>query len=271
MIKPVSLWNFIHECALSDAEYIGRVCLALTGKEVEFTRAERIQYAMIAKDNADMDERISVKKAADRERKRAWREKELEKERGRTRTDADDGGQLVTDAEGADSASSSIHPSVHPSVRPSIPPEDNNVSVSVPRARTSNLPTESQVVTVAKSAMMVPENYARWWYREMVGRGWANTDGSTVDGSNWRPTLKAWYKRATPAELAEAKEIAEKTPKARTTKAEDWTLCIERCANAKPDPATGTCRCARGFIVPPNLRPNHQPPEECYGFKTIQQ
>ena len=271
MIKPVSLWNFIHECDISDAEYIGRVCLALAGKEVEFTRAERIQYAMIAKDNADMDERISVKKAADRERKRAWREKESEKERGRTRTDADDGGQPVTDAEGADSASSSIHPSVRPSVRPSIPPEDNNVSVSVPRARTSTLPTESQVVTVAKSAMMVPEHYARWWYREMVGRGWANTDGSTVDGSNWRPTLKAWYKRATPAELAEAKEVAEKTPKARTTKAEDWTLCIERCANAKPDPATGTCRCARGCIVPPNLRPNPQPPEQCSGFKTIQQ
>lgn len=267
MIKPVSLWNFIHECDLSDAEYIGRVCIALTGKEVEFTRAERIQYAMIAKDNADMDERISVKKAADRERKRAWREKESEKERGRTRTDADIVGQTVKDAEGADSASSSIHPSVRPSVRP----EDNNVSVSIPRARKSNLPTESQVVSVAKSAMMVPEHYARWWYREMVGRGWANTDGSTVDGSNWRPTLKAWYKRATPAELAEAKDLVEKTPKSRTTKAEDWTLCIERCANANQDPRTGTCRCSRGCIVPPNLLPNPQPPEQCTGFKTIQQ
>ena len=267
MIKPVSLWNFLHECDLSDAEYIGRVCLALTGKEVEFTRAERIQYAMIAKDNADMDERISVKKAADRERKRAWREKESEKERGRTRTDADIVGQTVNDAEGADSASSSIHPSV----RPSVHPEDNNVSVSVPRARKSNLPTESQVVSVAKSAMMVPEHYARWWYRETVGRGWAHTDGSTVDGSNWRPTLKAWYKRATPAELAEAKDLVEKTPKSRTTKAEDWTLCIERCANANQDPRTGTCRCSRGCIVPPNLLPNPQPPEQCTGFKTIQQ
>ena len=267
MIKPVSLWNFLHECDLADAEYIGRVCLALTGKEVEFSRAERIQYAMIAKDNADMDERISVKKAADRERKRAWREKESEKERGRTRTDADIVGQTVKDAEGADSASSSIHPSV----RPSVHPEDNNVSVSVPRARKSNLPTESQVVSVAKSAMMVPEHYARWWYREMVGRGWANTDGSTVDGSNWRPTLKAWYKRATPAELAEAKDLVEKTPKSRTTKAEDWTLCIERCANANQDPRTGTCRCSRGCIVPPNLLPNPQPPEQCTGFKTIQQ
>lgn len=140
--------------------------------------------------------------------------------------------------------------------------KEKNEGVSEPHTRA--LPTESQVVTVAKSVMMVPEHYARWWYREMVGRGWANTDGSTIDGSNWRPTLKAWYKRATPAELAEAKEIADKAPKTRTTKAEDWTLCLERCANCNGN------GCKRGFKVPPDKNPMRStPPEECPSFTAL--
>ena len=119
MIKPTSLWNFIHECELGDAEYIGRICLALAGKpDIPFTRAEKIQLLAIRKDNLDMDERIEESRERDRKRKaeaKARRNGEIPPDshgiprnptdrRGRTRIPR----RLV----------SSVRPSLRPSVRP---------------------------------------------------------------------------------------------------------------------------------------------------------
>ena len=109
--------------------------------------------------------------------------------------------------------------------------------------------------------MGVPEAFARWWYREMTARDWTNTDGSPIGNRNWRPTLKAWFNRATPEELAEVKRQAEVKPKVATYKPEDWLLCAERCA------AFASGRCTAGKIVPPQCRPRPIPPEECDKFR----
>jgi hypothetical protein len=108
--------------------------------------------------------------------------------------------------------------------------------------------------------MGVPEAFARWWYREMMARDWTNTDGSPISNRNWRPTLKAWFNRATPEELAEVKRQQEVKPKVVSYKPEDWLLCAERCD------AFAAGRCTFGKIVPPQFRPHPIPPEECDKF-----
>lgn len=142
MIKPTSLWNFIHECDTEDAEYIGRICLALAGKQVTFSRAEKIQYLTISKDNNDMDERIKERKERDRERKWKWRNAER---RGGTRTDAD----------GADSPSPSIHPLQ----------EEEDAATRVRARRGGNPPTMERVLAFAADAVHHPggKTYPKEW------------------------------------------------------------------------------------------------------------
>ena len=133
MIKPTSLWNFIHECELGDAEYIGRICLALAGKpDIPFTRAEKIQFLAIRKDNLDMDERIEESRERDRKRKaeaRARRNTECPTvSAGIPRNPTESHGQTWKDEDSA--AAGILPPSVPPSVRPSILPKETNKSLS---------------------------------------------------------------------------------------------------------------------------------------------
>jgi hypothetical protein len=125
------------------------------------------------------------------------------------------------------------------------------------------IPTEKTVLA-AVPAMGVTEAFARWWYREMTARDWTNTNGSRITNLNWRPTLKAWFNRAKPEELAECgRQEAERRETARHFAAEDWALCAERCARFRDG------RCTAGAKVPPNCQKPPAPPEECATFKEM--
>lgn len=129
-----------------------------------------------------------------------------------------------------------------------------------------DVPTLSEVVTVATTAMGVPDWYAAWWYREMNARDWTTTAGAHIGNTNWRPTLKSWYNRATEKERAqieaEAKQARQK-PKEPT--AADWELCAERCANCKDG------HCTAGITIPPQLAQPPYPPEECKKYASIEE
>jgi hypothetical protein len=125
------------------------------------------------------------------------------------------------------------------------------------------IPTEKTVLA-AVTAMGVTEAFARWWYREMTARDWTNTNGSRITNLNWRPTLKAWFNRAKPEELAECgRQEAKRRETTRHFAAEDWALCAERCARFRDG------RCTAGAKVPPNCQKPPMPPEECKGFLVV--
>lgn len=246
MIKPTSLWNFIHECEAEDAEYIGRICLALAGKNVEFTRAEKIQFLSIAKDNKDMDERIY-------EQRERWRIQKQE-QRGQKKSASVREDKKCPRLSTRTNAELRVSDTIPPLLPPSVQEELHSHTC----ARASK-PELSQVLDIATTTMGVPEYYARWWYAEMKARGWLNTDGSSVGTHNWRPTLKAWHNREDAKHLAEIREEQSAAEKREIkVSAKDWTLCEERCANC----ANG--KCAKGIRIPPELE--RRPPEECKGF-----
>lgn len=124
-----------------------------------------------------------------------------------------------------------------------------------------DVPTLKQVVAVATAAMGVPSAYAKWWYKEQVARDWTTTSGGRIDHSNWRPSLKSWYNRATEKELAQIEADAKRErQKPRELTSEDWQLCAERCSN------WGACGCGGGIKTPPQLSAAPHPPEECPKF-----
>ena len=255
MIKPTSLWNFIHECEAEDAEYIGRICLALAGKSVEFTRAEKIQFLSIAKDNKDMDERIHEQ----RERWRIQKQEQRGQKKSASVHEDKKCPQVSARTKDCPRASDTIRSSAPPSNHPKIEREIYARTRDDENQETIN-PKLADVVNAAKTVMGVPEYYARWWYAEMTARGWLNTDGTSVGTRNWRPTLKAWHNREDAKHLAEIKEeLAAAEKREVKVSAKDWTLCEERCANC----ANG--KCAKGIRIPPELE--RRPPEECKGFK----
>lgn len=124
-----------------------------------------------------------------------------------------------------------------------------------------DVPTLKQVVAVATMAMDVPADYAKWWYKEQVARDWTTTSGGRIDHSNWRPSLKSWFNRATEKELAQIEADAKRAKqKPRELTPEDWQLCSERCSN------WGSCGCGGGIKTPPQLSAAPHPPEECHKF-----
>ena len=117
------------------------------------------------------------------------------------------------------------------------------------------------MLAAATGVMGVSADYARWWYREMEARGWANTDGSTVSNANWRPTLKAWWNRRKPSEMNDIEhDRLELAAKCRVFTAQDWELCAERCANWNGKECTQHCACPPACMMPPF------PPEDCRCF-----
>lgn len=122
-------------------------------------------------------------------------------------------------------------------------------------------PTLETVLAAATGVMGVSADYARWWYREMEARGWANTDGSAVSNANWRPTLKAWWNRRKPSEMSDIEhDRLELAAKCRVFTAGDWELCRSRCRHC------GESGCTKGARIPPQLMPRPFPPEECPAF-----
>ncbi len=124
-----------------------------------------------------------------------------------------------------------------------------------------DVPTLKQVVAVATTAMGVPADYAKWWYKRMVAADWTTSSGSHIGHGNWRPTLMGWYNRATEKELAQIEADAKRAKqKPRELTPEDWQLCSERCSN------WGSCGCGGGIKTPPQLSAAPHPPEECPKF-----
>lgn len=274
MIQPTSLWAFLKET--DDTELVGRVCRALGGQEVTppLNCAEKAIYNVITKDNEWMNERIEAKKEQWRKRQEKSRsEKKVKDKKSVTHCHGDNKSVTVTKECHGDNTNVTYPPSLPSSLPPSLNTLSNE-SVYITRTPAQecdseikthptrgDIPSEKTVVTAATTLMGVPEAFARWWYKEMMARDWANTDGSPIGNRNWRPTLKAWFNRSTPEELTEIKRQAAARPTPVSYKPEDWLLCAERCA------AFAAGRCTAGKIVPPQCRPHPTPPEECDKFR----
>lgn len=252
MIKPASLWAFLKETP--DQNFVGRICTALGGHPATppLNTAENIILRMIEQDNEWMDERMDAQKEKWRLRKAEYRKSK--KDVSHCPEDNETVLPCLTP-----SLPPSVPSSVHPSLPPSVPPAPKGACIITPTR--GDVPDEKTVVTVATTVMMVPEAFARWWYREMVARDWTTTDGSPIGNRNWRALLKAWYNRATPQELAEINREAAKATKPVDVKPEDWQLCAERCERMRDG------RCTAGKILPPQCRPHPVPPEECDKFR----
>lgn len=276
MIQPTSLWAFVKET--DDTGLVGRVCRALGGQEVSppLNSAEKAIYNVISMDNEWMNERIEAQKEQWRKRQeKARNEKKLKDKKSVTHCHGDKHDVTVTNECHGDKTKVTVPSSLPPSLPSSLntlsnesvrilraPAQESDTKIDTPPTR-GDIPTETTVVTAATSVMGVPEEFARWWYREMTARDWTSTDGSPIGIRNWRPTLKAWFNRATPEELAEVKRQQAAKPKAVTYKEDDWSLCAERCA------AYATGRCTAGKIVPPQFRPHPIPPEECNKYHPL--
>lgn len=271
MIKPASYWA-LHKTA--DAETLGRVGLALAGREGDLTpplsKAEQCLVSVIRKDSEWMDESIAVKKKkvadavkAHRERKKAA-EQEMQKAK-----DVNDVmiTPITTHYKGDVIKSNECNiPSLLPSSLPTLHNNIESESISAPARTRGDIPDLKTVITTATSVMGVPEYYARWWYAEMMARDWTNSHGGMIGNRNWRSVLKSWHNKATPEEIARI-EAEAKTAQGKATKeytADDWELCRETCANC----VNGKCKV--GITTPPPChpqRPHH--PRECAKFKAL--
>jgi hypothetical protein len=300
MIKPESYWA-LHKH--SDPLTLGRVGVALAGRATELdpqlSPAEAALVAVIKQDGEWFDERIEKQRERWKERQsKSRRDKsQAESPKGKnaisaisnnvTPNHALSRNVTVTkrDNEGVTPNHALSHEKCqcHDTSLPPSPPPSNtlsNESVCITRAPAQEsdsaddgilpmqtprvgIPTEKTVLA-AVTAMGVTEAFARWWYREMTARDWTNTNGSRITNLNWRPTLKAWYNRAKPEELAECgRQEAKRRETTRHFAAEDWALCAERCARFRDG------RCTAGAKVPPNCQKPPMPPEECKGFLVV--
>lgn len=257
MIKPASYWA-LHKTA--DAETLGRIGLALAGREGELSpplaHAEKLLVDVIRQDSEWMDESIAAKKKRVAEAVKRHREKKK----------AESASEDVNDV--------SITPITHPrnitpecnapsllppSVLPSSALSKDNECVAEPPRTRGDIPELKTVVTVATTAMGVPEYYARWWYAEMMARDWTDTQGRMIGNRNWRSVLKSWYNRASEEEKAKIENEAKAAKKsAPHIEPKDWVLCAERCENYRMG-----FKCAAGCKIPPPKAANPHPPEEC--------
>lgn len=160
MIKPTSLWNFIHECEAEDAEYIGRICLALAGKNVEFTRAEKIQFMSIAKDNKDMDDRIHEQ----RERWRIQKQEQRGQKKSASVREDKKCPQVSARTKDCPRASDTIRSSAPPLLREELDAD----AVARARAR-GKAPTIEEVLRFAADNTHHPDGKA---YQDDWARGW---------------------------------------------------------------------------------------------------
>lgn len=75
MIKPESLWCLLQDCA--DSKWLGDICRALGGQEVELDFGQQQALKIIRRDSELMDERMEVQREKERERNRkiapVWR------------------------------------------------------------------------------------------------------------------------------------------------------------------------------------------------------
>lgn len=300
MVYPKSLYEFGRSCTSSKT--CGNILRALCGQKVSLSPSERTILAMVEADSRDMDERIEVRRTAERERKAAYRRKRegdgaAEPALSRV-VPRDNAGQHGTDAlsHGTVSGQNGVpHPTVHTvhtdlqtvqtvqteSVYTSRPParEDGTgceqegagceqpPAPALPDPRRRCVPPLADVVAAAESAMGVPGWYAAWWYRNMAASGWTTTKGERVGDDNWRALLKAWHNRA----LEGGREYGRIRAEAEAAEAAD-RAARRRYAAADWALCAERCaafrdgRCAAGKVVPPQLRPHPVPPEECDGF-----
>lgn len=262
MIKPASYWA-LHKH--SDPLTLGRVGVALAGRRDELNpplnTTEALIVSMIEQDNKWHNERID-------KQKEDWAKRQREK-RARDKAKAE-GKENITDVTVMSRRHRDNGDNHDVTIPPSLPSSTlSNESEYILRAREEGMrlkrrdvPDEKTVVTTATTVMGVNEAFAKWWYKEMVARDWTNTDGSMIGNHNWRPTLKAWFNRAKPEEIAAIETSAKAVRRNQiTVKAEDWELCAERCGHFK----CGECRA--GHTTPPQLRARPIPPEECMHFE----
>lgn len=257
MIKPASYWA-LHKTA--DAETLGRVALALAGREGELSPplayAEKLIVGMIRQDSEWMDENIAEKKRRVSEAVKRHRE--------RKKSESENvNGEIITPI----TPPSNVAPECN-TPPTSIPPTSSVLPSSEDCLYIQHAPHEQlqtgdielkEVVNVAVHTMGVPEAYARWWFKQMQDSDWKTTKGLAVNRRNWRAQLKAWYNRATPDEIDKINREMAKSKKAVVrVSVKDWELCKERCANC----ANGIS-CVKGVKIPPTKDTPPKPPEEC--------
>ena len=277
MIKPESLWCLLQDC--TDSRWLGDICRALGGQEVELDFGQQQALKIIRRDSELMDERMEVQREKERERKRNLR---LSRNvPGTTRDNTMSRGQTGVpqcpgDNTGVPGTNACPAPSIHPSLPPSLPPtnqpsnsvcanahartrEDLPVDKAVEdEVRDPTVPAIKEVVAIATTAMNIPETYARWWYNKMQAVGWRTTSGLAINHANWRPMLAAWHNKAGEKELAEAQAQARQAakPAPRVFTAKDWAPC-HACAEFVGG------QCQRGYTIPPELRKHPIPVEQC--------
>ena len=263
MIRPAALFN--KGRFARDFASLGRILAVACGNSritrEDLNDAELSHLEELENESDEMDKQVDEQKArwAQRQREKRARDKKMSPNvtvTPKCHGDSHD----VTQCHG------DIGDSHDVTILPTYLPTNHTLSnESVNTRSRGDVPDFKTVITVATSMMGVEESFARWWYQEMVARDWTTSKGGVIDNRNWRAQLKAWHNRATPQELAEinGKIAKAEAAKPKEIKAEDWVLCAERCANYSG------LRCSGGCIMPPNLRPNPIPPEECQYFKGV--
>ena len=133
MIKPESLWCLLQDCA--DSKWLGDICRALGGQEVELDFGQQQALKIIRRDSELMDERMEVQREKERERKRNLRlsrnvpgtTRDNTMSRGQTNVPqcpGDNTGvpQCPGDNTGVPGTNACPAPSIHPSIPPSYQP-----------------------------------------------------------------------------------------------------------------------------------------------------
>ncbi|MCQ2299941.1 MAG: hypothetical protein MJZ81_07460 [Bacteroidales bacterium] len=248
MIKPATLWGLMKSC--DDSKWLGDICRALGGQDVELDFGQRQMVNSIRQDSDWLDEAMEIQ-----------REKWRMKKRGQRGTF-----ETCPPSKGTGEMSSVPDcppPSFLPSILPSIQLSKESEREGAPLAR-QDVPDLKTVVATATSSMGVSKEYAEWWYDEMQARDWTKVNGGQISNTNWRPVLMSWWNRAKDSGEAQRVQNERKQAQALSPKNlndSDWILCGERCALFKAG------RCAGGCIMPPQLRPVPCPPEECHSFR----
>jgi hypothetical protein len=152
------------------------------------------------------DERLNIKREKDRERKEKW--KDLTKERGRTRKNAEERGRTRKDAEerGKTRTDAESHQTdrkidrltegetLSRGAREALPP---SILDSVDPFAAAPCPVD-QLVTIAAGPTMaspIPEGYVRWWYDQQGDAGWLTADGQKVRTlAQARRLLATWWR-----------------------------------------------------------------------------
>lgn len=225
MIKPDVLWGQFKTC--KDDAWIGRVCRALGGQDVELDFGQQSMVTAIKLSAGWMDEAVEARRSKWKQQKR--------NQRGQFSESSADIADMSTLS--ADKNLSAGQPKTQQCPPPSILPSNSN-NIKEPKdstaiqeeyptsevcespARTAPThthaeelpivaedkldagdalhPSFAEVVNRATSVMCIPVWFCRYWYDQVGPKGanWVGKDNCSIDRRSYARNLNSWYRNA---------------------------------------------------------------------------